>query len=74
MAPPQLGTGSGSLPATLGRAQVSGVCEAINAGPLLVDKRRDLILICIDCSLLCLPICIMDLSQAMMWAWQVLSQ
>lgn len=62
MAPSQLGTGSRSLPATLGRAQVSGVRDAIDAGPLVVDNTRDLILICIDCSLLCLPICIMDLS------------
>lgn len=62
MAPPRLGTGSRSLPATLGKAWVSGIRDAINAGPLVVDKRRDLILICIDCSLLCLPICIMDLS------------
>lgn len=48
--------------------------DQINARPLLVDKSRDLILICIDCSVLWLPICIMDLSEAMMWAWQVLSQ
>lgn len=68
------GTGSCSLPAGLGTAQVPGVHDPINAGPLVVDKRRDLIVICIDCSLLCLPICIMDLSETMMWAWQVLSQ
>lgn len=62
MAHPQLGTGSRSLPTTLGKAQVPGARDPINAGPLVADKRRDLILICIDCSPLCLPICIMDLS------------